>query len=132
MDFIINDIVWWKVSLSSVINSWVPGVLTFLLGLWFSKTSERRKLKQELKNSILEIFLPVFDAGETITIEMAEEAKNRMRITLNVYKNIYPKLFHNDAFEQLHSLLNEQIFINGEVNTQFMSPEIIQDMIRRL
>ncbi|GEK16101.1 hypothetical protein [Aliivibrio fischeri] len=112
MDLIINDIVWWKISLNSLINSWVPGIVTFFLGLWFSKISDRRKLRQELKNSILKLFIPIFNAGEKITLKQAEDTKNEMRITLNVYRNTYPKLLNKKSLQKLLNILNEDIMIH--------------------
>lgn len=132
MDLIINDIVWWKVSLNSLINSWVPGIVTFFLGLWFSKISDRRKLRQELKNSILKLFIPIFNAGETITLKQAEDTKNEMRITLNVYRNTYPKLLNKKSLQKLLNVLNEDIMIHDEINANYADSNKIQKMIHDL
>ncbi|HHG3258811.1 TPA: hypothetical protein ACPVXX_001332 [Vibrio parahaemolyticus] len=132
MEFVINDIVWWKISLNGLMNGWIPGVLTFLLGLWFSKISEHRKLRQKLKNDILEIFIPVFNSGESISIPIAEEACNKMKATFNAYKRIYPNMFNRESERQLGELLSEGFIINGEVNKKFMKPDTIQDLIKRL
>jgi len=132
MDFIVNDIVWWKVSLNGLMNGWIPGVLTFLLGLWFSKFSDHRKLRQKLKNDILEIFIPVFNSGESITEIIAEGACQKMKATFNSYKRIYPGMFNRAAERELGEHLNEGFFIDGKVNGKFMNPDSIQDLIKRL
>ncbi|OCH30734.1 hypothetical protein [Aliivibrio fischeri] len=132
MDLIINDIVWWKISLNSLINSWVPGIVTFFLGLWFSKISDRRKLRQELKNSILKLFIPIFNAGEQITLKQAEDTKNEMRITLNVYRNTYPKLLNKKSLQKLLNVLNEDIMIHDEINANYADSNKIQKMIHDL
>ncbi|MCS4308599.1 hypothetical protein M2404_002956 [Rheinheimera pacifica] len=132
MDFFINDIVWWKMSLNGLMNGWIPGVLTFFLGLWFSKISDHRKLRQKLKNDILEIFIPVFNSGESISIPIADEACRKMRATFNTYKGIYPGMFDREAEKQLGELLNEGFIVNGEINKRFFEPDTIQDLIKHL
>ena len=132
MDFFINDIAWWKVSLNGLMNGWIPGILTFLLGLFFSKISDQRKLRQKLRNDILEIFIPVFNSGESISIPMAEDTCRRMRTTFNAYKRIYPKIFNREAEIQLGALLSEGFIVEGEVNKNFINPDTIQDLIKGL
>lgn len=132
MDFFINDIVWWKISLNGLMNGWIPGILTFVLGLWFSKISDHRKLRQKLKNDILEVFIPVFNSGETISMSLAEESCRKMKATFNAYKRVYPNMFNREAERALGELLNEGFLINGEVNKKFMEPEAIHELIKGL
>ena len=132
MSFIVNDIVWWKISLESVINAWIPGIFTFFLGLWFSKIDDHRKLKQKLKDDILEIFIPVFNSGQSISIAEAENAAKRMRHTFNAYRRIYPNIFDKDAEEKLNTIFAEGFIANNEVNKEFMDPDIIQNIIKML
>ena len=132
MDFFVNDIVWWKISLNGLMNGWIPGVLTFLLGLWFAKISDHRKLRQKLKNDILEIFIPVFNSGESISMPIADEACRKMRATFNAYKRIYPGMFDREAERQLGELLNEGFIVNDEINKKFFEPDTIQNLIKGL
>lgn len=48
------------------VNNWVPGIFTFFLGILYSNIVEKKKLKQKLKNDILEIFIPVFNVGNEV------------------------------------------------------------------
>lgn len=132
MDFFVNDIVWWKISLNGLMNGWVPGILTFLLGLLLSKILEHRKLKQKLKSDILEIFIPVFNSGESISMTMADEACRKMRATFNAYKRIYPGVFDREAERKLGELLSEGFIVDGEINKKFFEPDTIQDLIKGL
>uniref|UniRef100_A6VYW2 Uncharacterized protein n=1 Tax=Marinomonas sp. (strain MWYL1) TaxID=400668 RepID=A6VYW2_MARMS len=132
MDFFVNDIVWWKISLNGLMNGWVPGILTFLLGLLLSKILEHRKLKQKLKSDILEIFIPVFNSGESISMTMADEACRKMRATFNAYKRIYPGVFDREAERKLGELLSEGFIVDGEINKKFFEPNTIQDLIKGL
>ena len=132
MSFIVNDVVWWKISLESVVNAWIPGVFTFLLGVWFSKINEHRKLKQKLKNDILEIFIPTFNSGQSISIAEAESAAKRIRDTFNAYSRIYPNIFDKNAVERLNAIVAEGFIINNEVNKAFMEPDTIQKLIKAL
>lgn len=132
MSFIVNDIVWWKISLESVVNAWIPGVVTFFLGMWLSKLDDHRKLRQKLKNDLLEIFIPIFNSGQSISITEAENAATRMRDTFNAYRGIYPNIFHKDAEEKLTSILAEGFIKGKEVNKAFMEPHKLQDAIRTL
>ncbi|EKN6117389.1 TPA: hypothetical protein ACOZ3K_002427 [Yersinia enterocolitica] len=132
MGFIINDVVWWKISLNGFMNGWLPGILTFLLGLWFSKITDQRKLRQKLKNDILEIFIPVFNSGESISISMAEDACQKMRMTFNAYKRIYPNMFNSESEKKLGELLNEGFVVNNVINEKFKEPDYIQKLIQNL
>ena len=84
MGIIVNDIVWWKISLESIVNAWIHGVFTFFLGLWLARIDDHRKLKQKLKNDILEIFIPVFNSGQTISAAEVENTIKRMRHTMPI------------------------------------------------
>ena len=132
MSFIVNDIVWWKISLESVVNAWIPGVFTFFLGMWFSKLDDRRKLKQKLKDDILEIFIPIFNSGQSISITEGENAAKRMRDTFNAYRRIYPSTFREDAEEKLNGILAEGFIAGNGVNKSFMEPHTLQDLIKAL
>lgn len=132
MDLFVNDIVWWKISLNGLMNGWIPGILTFILGLLFSKISDHRKLRQKLKNDILEIFIPVFNSGESITLPMAEDAFRSMRATFNAYKRIYPNIFNRDAEKELDDLLKQGFVVDGKVNDKFLKPDCIHGLIKKL
>jgi hypothetical protein len=132
MSFIANNIVWWQISLEALINSWIPGIATFLLGLWLSKIDEHRKLRRKLKDQLLEIFIPVFNSGEPISIAEAEYAANKIRSTLNAYKRIYPSVLSTEAESRLNALLADGFMVNQKVNPSFMEPNAIQDLIKAL
>ncbi|EDY83822.1 hypothetical protein VDG1235_3449 [Verrucomicrobiia bacterium DG1235] len=132
MDIVVNDIEWWQISLHSFLNGWLPGVVTFALGLWLARISNHRKLKQELKNSILEIFIPTFNAGQTITFESANEANKKLLVTLNVYENIYPNIFRKKSAKELKDVLSDGFLIDGKVNEKYMNPDEIQNLIKNL
>ena len=132
MGLIVNDIVWWKISLESIVNAWIPGVFTFFLGLWLARIDDHRKLKQKLKNDLLEIFIPVFNSGQTISAAEVENTIKRMRHTFNAYRRIYPKIFSKEAEEKLNSILAEGFFTKNGVNNVFMEPDGIQNIIKTL
>jgi len=132
MSFIANNIVWWQISLEALVNSWIPGVATFLLGLWLSKIDEHRKLKRKLKDQLLEIFIPVFNSGQSIALPEVEEAAKRLRYTLNAYKRIYPGVFSTEAESKLNAIFADGFLVNQKVNPAFMEPNAIQDLIGRL
>ena len=132
MSFIVNDIVWWKISLESIVNAWIPGVFTFFLGMWLSKLDDHRKLKQKLKNDILEIFIPIFNSGQSISITEAENAAKRMRDTFNAYRRIYPNVFRKDTVEKLNSIFAEGFVAGKSVNKAFMEPHKLEDLIKTL
>lgn len=71
------------------VNNWLL-VSAHFLGIFYSNIVEKKKLKQKLKNDILEIFIPVFNAGNEISIEIAENAYRNMNGTFQLYKRIYP------------------------------------------
>ncbi|MCA0174671.1 MAG: hypothetical protein LCH73_00015 [Proteobacteria bacterium] len=132
MDLIVNDIVWWKISLESVVNAWIPGIATFFLGMRLSKLDDHRKLKQKLKNDLLEIFIPTFNSGQSISITDAESAVKKMRDTFNTYRRIYPSIFRKDAAEKLNNILSEGFIAGNAVNKAFEEPHILQDLIKEL
>ncbi|UZD54951.1 hypothetical protein [Caldimonas aquatica] len=132
MTLIVNDIVWWQISLESVVNSWIPGISTFLLGVWFARIDERRKLKQKLKDDLLQIFIPIFNSGQSITLSEAENAARRMLHTFNAYKRIYSGVFNKAAEEKLGAILADGFLVNNNVNKPFMEPDVIQDLIKTL
>jgi hypothetical protein len=132
MSFIVDDIVWWKISLESVVNAWIPGVVTFFLGVWLSKIDEHRRLRQRLKNDLLEIFIPIFNSGQSISFTEADNAAKRMRDAFNAYRRIYPNIFRKDAEEKLTNILAEGFIAGGEVSRAFMEPHKLQDVIKTL
>lgn len=113
-------------------NSWIPGIFTFLLGLWLSKLDEHRKLKRKLKDEMLEIFIPVFNSGESISLTEADNSAKRIRYTLNAYKRIYPGVFNKDAEAKLNAIFAEGFMVNQKVNPAFIEPDVIQDLIKTL
>ncbi|WP_019281466.1 hypothetical protein [Vibrio anguillarum] len=129
---IVNDIDWWTISLLNFMNSWLPGIFTFFLGFLFEKWSSRRKLKTELKNNLLEIFIPTFNSGENITIDLAKSTNFKLKATLNAYKRIYPKTFDEKAVEELSQIFADGFIVDDEVNQNYLAPEKVQDLIRRL
>ena len=132
MNFIVNNIAWWQISLEALVNSWIPGIATFLLGLWLSRIDEHRKLKRKLKDEMLEIFIPVFNSGQSISLSEAEDAAKRIRYTLNAYKGIYPGVFTTDAESKLNAVFADGFMVNQRVNPAFMEPNVIQDLIKAL
>ena len=132
MSFIVNNIVWWQVSLEALVNSWIPGIATFLLGMWLSRIDEHRRLKRKLKDEMLEIFIPVFNSGQSISLPEAEDAAKRIRYTLNAYKRIYPGVFSTDAESKLNAIFADGFMVNQKVNPAFIEPNVIQDLIKAL
>lgn len=132
MSFIINDIVWWEISLEGVVNSWTPGIATFFLGLWLSKIDEHRKLKRKLKDELLEILIPVFNSGQSISFAEANNSAKRIFYTLNAYMGIYPGIFNKDAEAKLKAIFADGFTVNQKVNPAFMEPNAIQALIRAL
>jgi hypothetical protein len=132
MSFIANNIIWWQVSLEAFVNSWIPGIATFLLGLWLSKIDEHRKLRRKLKDQLLEIFIPVFNSGQSISLAEAEDAAKKVRYTLNAYQRIYPGVFSKDAESKLNAIFGEGFIVSQKVNPAFMKPNAIQDLIKAL
>ncbi len=132
MSIVANNIVWWQISLEALINSWIPGIVTFLLGLWLSRIDEHRQLRRKLKDQLLEIFIPVFNSGQSISLAEAEDAAKRFRYTLNTYKRIYPGVFSAEAESKLNAIFADGFMANQKVNPAFMEPNVIQDLIRAL
>ena len=132
MNFIVNNIAWWQISLEALVNSWIPRIATFLLGLWLSRIDEHRKLKRKLKDEMLEIFISVFNSGQSISLSEAEDAAKRIRYTLNAYKGIYPGVFTTDAESKLNAVFADGFMVNQKVNPAFMEPNVIQDLIKAL
>jgi hypothetical protein len=132
MSLIANNIVWWQISLEALINSWIPGIATFLLGLWLSKIDEHRKLRRKLKDQLLEIFIPVFNSGQSISLAEAEYAARKIRYTLNAYKRIYPGVLSTEAESRLNAIFANGFMVNQKVNPSFMEPNVIQDLIKAL
>jgi hypothetical protein len=132
MSLIVNNIAWWQISLEALVNSWIPGIGTFLLGLWLSRINERRKLKRKLKDEMLKIFIPIFNSGQSISLAEAEDAAKIMRHTLNAYKTIYPGVFNTDAESKLNTIFAGGFTANQKVNAAFMEPNVIQDLIKTL
>lgn len=114
------------------VNNWVPGIFTFFLGICYSNIIEKKKLKQKLKNDILEIFIPVFNAGNEISFEIAENACRKMEGTFQLYKRIYPGIFNKEVESELEDLLKDGFLINNEVNPHYFEPDNIENLIKRL
>ncbi|HIF9321342.1 TPA: hypothetical protein ACX6QP_001831 [Photobacterium damselae] len=129
---IVNDVDWWTISLLSFMNSWLPGVFTFFLGFLLEKWSSRRKLKIELKNNLLEIFIPIFNSGENISLDLAESTNFKLKATLNAYKRIYPNTFNEEAVEELRKIFAAGFSYGDEVNQAYLEPNKVQELIRRL
>lgn len=106
--------------------------LHIFLGIFYSNIVEKKKLKQKLKNDILEIFIPVFNVGNEISIEIAENAYRNMNGTFQLYKRIYPGMFNKEAERELDRLLKDGFLINGEVNKHYFEPTNIESLIKRL
>jgi hypothetical protein len=132
MNVIVNDIVWWKISLESIVNAWIPGIFTFLLGMWLSRIDEHRKLKRTLKHDLLEIFIPIFNSGQSVSLAEAESAAKKMRDTFNAYRRIYPNVFRKETEEKLNAILQRGFIAGGQVNKAFLEPALIQELIKTL
>lgn len=133
MNYIINDIVWWKISILGFVNGWLPGILTFLLGVILEKIASNLKMKHNLKQSLLGIFIPTFNTGRKISKEQAERAILEFRVTLNTYRQIYPKIFKKQPAEQLETIFNQELFNQeGKVTDEFNNPQIIIRLIKLL
>lgn len=133
MNYIINDILWWKISLLGFINGWLPGFLTFLLGLLLSKISNNRKLKNNLKDNILSIFIPTFNVGHEISESQIQHALAELRATLNTYRQIYPKLLNDQAANQLSTIFNKGLYEkNGDISKELANPQLIINIIKAL
>ena len=102
------------------------------LGICYSNIVEKKKLKQKLKNDILEIFIPVFNAGNEISFEIAENACRKMKGTFQAYKRIYPGIFNKEVESELEDLLKDGFLINGEVNPHYFEPANIENLIKKL
>ncbi|MEI8673841.1 hypothetical protein P4S52_20550 [Vibrio sp. SA48] len=129
---IVNDINWGAVSLLNFMNSWLPGIFTFFLGFLFEKWSSRRKLKIELKNNLLEIFIPTFNSGENISIDLAKSTNFKLRATLNAYKRIYPSTLNEKSVEELGRIFSDGFIVGDKVNPNYLDPDKIQDLISKL
>ena len=133
MSYIINDILWWKISLLGFFNGWLPGLLTFLLGLLLSKISSRRKLKNNLKEALLSIFIPTFNLGREISEPQILQALTELRVTMNTYRQIYPKLLNDQAAEKLNAICNKGLYgQNGEISEELKNPQLIINIIKAL
>ena len=100
------------------VNNWVPGIFTFFLGICYS--------------NIVEIFIPVFNAGNEISFEIAENACRKMKGTFQAYKRIYPGIFNKEVESELEDLLKDGFLINGEVNPHYFEPANIENLIKKL
>ncbi|MEG5888221.1 hypothetical protein UXP46_23580 [Enterobacter ludwigii] len=126
------DLADWKGIFEVFVNNWVPGIFTFVLGILYSKITERQKLRQKLKNDILEIFIPVFNAGNEISFEIAENACRNMKGTFQAYKRIYPGIFNQESEKTFEILLKDGFLVNGEVNKHYFEPDNIERVIKKL
>ncbi|MCU1716437.1 hypothetical protein [Pseudomonas sp. 5P_3.1_Bac2] len=133
MSYIANDILWWKVSLLGFFNGWLPGVLTFLLGLVISKISSHRNLRNNLKNSILSIFIPTFNAGREISEAQVQQTIKELRLTINTYRQIYPKIFNEHAARRLEDIFSKGPFEqSGDISEEFKDTQLIINIIKEL
>ncbi|MCT4701167.1 hypothetical protein MUA02_04600 [Enterobacteriaceae bacterium H20N1] len=126
------DTDFWKDFFDCFLNSWLPGIVTFALGILYSSIVEKRKLRQKLKNDLLEIFIPVFNSGNKITFEIAENTYKKMNGTFNTYQRIYPGIFKREAEKRLSELLTEGFIIKGNINKKFFEPDDIEKLIKAL
>jgi len=129
---IINDVDWWTISLLNFMNSWLPGIATFFLGFIFEKWSSHRKFKAKLKNNLLEIFIPTFNSGENISLDLAKSTNLNLKATLNAYKRVYPNTFNEKAVEELSKIFSDGFIDGDEVNPNYLDPNRIQDLIKIL
>ncbi|EKA7394198.1 hypothetical protein OL318_004541 [Vibrio parahaemolyticus] len=129
---IVNDVDWGVISLLNFMNSWLPGIFTFFLGFLFEKWSSRRKLRAELKNNLLEIFIPTFNSGEVISVDLAESTNLKLKATLNAYKRIYPNAFDEKAVEELSKIFADGFMIGDKVNPNYVDADKVQDLIKVL
>lgn len=133
MSFIINDILWWKISLLGFINGWLPGLLTFLLGLLLAEISNNRKMKNNLKDNILSIYIPTFNVGHEISESQIQHALAELNVTLNTYRQIYPKLLNDQAANQLSTIFTKGLYEeNGELSKELLNPQLIINIIKTL
>ncbi|WP_230124771.1 hypothetical protein [Pseudomonas sp. Bi70] len=133
MSYIINDILWWKISLLGFFNGWLPGFLTFLLGLLLSRMSSHRKLKNNLKETILSIFIPTFNLGREISEPQIQQALTELRITISTYRQIYPRILNDQAAEQLNAIFIKGLYEqNGDISEELRNPQLIINLIKAL
>lgn len=133
MSYIINDIIWWKISILGFVNGWLPGILTFLLGMALSKISSRLEMKRSLKKVLLGIFIPTFNTGSEISETQVRKAITEFRVTLNTYRQIYPKTFNKHAADRLALIFNQGLYDKeGKTTSEFNSPQTIIGLIKSL
>ncbi|HBX7388136.1 hypothetical protein ACRFEN_25695 [Klebsiella pneumoniae] len=126
------DTGFWKGFNDSFLSNWYPGIVTFVLGIVYFSVVEKIKLRQKLKNDILEIYMPVLTCGSEITIGIAENGGVRMSGIFKSHQEIYPEIFTRQAQKELSKLLVEGFIINGYVNKRFLEPISIENLIKSL
>ena len=132
MSLLVNDISWGQVSLCNFVNSWAPGVFSFLVGIIFNRITVRRSLRKNLKNRLLEIFIPTFNTGRTITGEEAVRVHENLKATLNTYLQVYPKIFNRKKTDELQQVLGSEFVKDGQVNDHIFDPRVMIDVIQGL
>lgn len=133
MGYIINDIEWWKLSILGFVNGWLPGILTFLLGMALSKIASRREMKHSLKKVLLGIFIPTFNTGSKISVYQVNQAIIEFRVTLTTYRQIYPNTFNAQAADRLGHIFRQGLYDgDGEIASEFKKPQVIIDLIKTL
>lgn len=132
MSFLVNDISWGQVSLCNFVNSWAPGVFSFVVGIISNRIAVRRSLRKNLKNDLLKIFIPTFNTGRTITVEEAVRVHENLRATLNTYLHVYPRIFNRKKTDELQQVLGKGFVKEGQVNGHTLNPTLMEDLIRSL
>lgn len=133
MSYIINDIAWWKISILGFANGWLPGILTFLLGMALSKIASRREMKHSLKKVLPGIFIPTFNTGSEISENQVRQAITEFRVTLNTYTQIYPGTFNKQAADRLALIFSQGLYDEeGKIASEFNNPQTIIELIKTL
>ncbi len=127
-----NDVSWGQVSLCNLINSWLPGVFSFLLGITASRISTRQSLRRNLKSDLLKIFVPTFNLGRTISGEDAVRAYEELQMPFKTYLQVYPKAFKQQGAEELRGILERGIVSAGQINSHVFDSEKMKKAIRKL
>ncbi|MDA0150671.1 hypothetical protein [Vibrio sp. LaRot3] len=85
-----------------------------------------------MKNNLLEIFIPTFNSGEVISVDLAESTNFKLKATLNAYKRIYPNTFNEKAVEELGKIFADGFMVGGEVNPSYLDADKVQELIKVL
>ena len=93
---------------------------------------ERRSIRKRLRNKLLDIFVPAFNTGRILSEKEALQASQDLRVTLNAYVQIYPKVFRKQSADELRRMISDGIIQGGQVNSNFLDPEAMIEVIRKL